>query len=337
MIRIKDIAQRAGVSATTVSNVIHGNTRKVSQATIDKINRIIEETNYVPSMGARLLAGNGSRIIGVIVGTEERFREEKLQDPFTGSILGKIETELSRRGYYMMFHMSSGMEENCQLASAWNVEGLLTIGISAEDNLEIRRLSRAPVVSIDVYYGKRAIPNVGLDDFSGGYEMAKYLLKKGHRRILFLTPWDVGVDKARWEGVQKALREYGVERIEECRQLMPFAHGERMELHRRNLEKYRRYTTLFFSSDYYAAEGIQFLHDEGIRVPEELSVVGFDNNSYATLIRPALTTVAQDVREKGWQAVDMLMKLIENGGEEGVKTQTKLPIRIVERESVRQL
>lgn len=337
MIRIKDIAQRAGVSATTVSNVIHGNTRKVSQATIDKINRIIEETNYVPSMGARLLAGNGSRIIGVIVGTEERFREEKLQDPFTGSILGKIETELSRRGYYMMFHMSSGMEENCQLASAWNVEGLLTIGISAEDNLEIRRLSRAPVVSIDVYYGKRAIPNVGLDDFSGGYEMAKYLLKKRHRRILFLTPWDVGVDKARWEGVQKALREYGVERIEECRQLMPCAHEERMELHRRNLEKYRRYTALFFSSDYYAAEGIQFLHDEGIRVPEELSVVGFDNNSYATLIRPALTTVAQDVREKGWQAVDMLMKLIENGGEEGVKTQTKLPIRIVERESVRQL
>lgn len=337
MIRIKDIAQRAGVSATTVSNVIHGNTRKVSQATIDKINRIIEEANYVPSMGARLLAGNGSRIIGVIVGTEERFREEKLQDPFTGSILGKIETELSRRGYYMMFHMSSGMEENCQLASAWNVEGLLTIGISAEDNLEIRRLSRAPVVSIDVYYGKRAIPNVGLDDFSGGYEMAKYLLKKGHRRILFLTPWDVGVDKARWEGVQKALREYGVERIEECRQLMPCAHEERMELHRRNLEKYRRYTALFFSSDYYAAEGIQFLHDEGIRVPEELSVVGFDNNSYATLIRPALTTVAQDVREKGWQAVDMLMKLIENGGEEGVKTQTKLPIRIVERESVRQL
>ena len=337
MIRIKDIAQRAGVSATTVSNVIHGNTRKVSQATIDKINRIIEETNYVPSMGARVLAGNGPRIIGVIVGTEERFREEKLQDPFTGSILGKIETELSRRGYYMMFHMSSGMEENCQLASAWNVEGLLTIGISAEDNLEIRRLSRAPVVSIDVYYGKRAIPNVGLDDFSGGYEMAKYLLKKGHRRILFLTPWDVGVDKARWEGVQKALREYGVERIEECRQLMPCAHEERMELHRRNLEKYRRYTALFFSSDYYAAEGIQFLHDEGIRVPEELSVVGFDNNSYATLIRPALTTVAQDVREKGWQAVDMLMKLIENGGEEGVKTQTKLPIRIVERESVRQL
>lgn len=337
MIRIKDIAQRAGVSATTVSNVIHGNTRKVSQATIDKINRIIEETNYVPSMGARLLAGNGSRIIGVIVGTEERFREEKLQDPFTGSILGKIETELSRRGYYMMFHMSSGMEENCQLASAWNVEGLLTIGISAEDNLEIRRLSRAPVVSIDVYYGKRVIPNVGLDDFSGGYEMAKYLLKKGHRRILFLTPWDVGVDKARWEGVQKALREYGVERIEECRQLMPCAHGERMELHRRNLEKYRRYTALFFSSDYYAAEGIQFLHDEGIRVPEELSVVGFDNNSYATLIRPALTTVAQDVREKGWQAVDMLMKLIENGGEEGVKMQMKLPIRIVERESVRQL
>ena len=118
---------------------------------------------------------------------------------------------------------------------------------------------------------------------------------------------------------------------------MPCAHEERMELHRRNLEKYRRYTALFFSSDYYAAEGIQFLHDEGIRVPEELSVVGFDNNSYATLIRPALTTVAQDVREKGWQAVDMLMKLIENGGEEGVKTQTKLPIRIVERESVRQL
>ncbi len=339
MIRIKDIAQRAGVSPTTVSNVIHGNTRKVSQATIEKINSIIEETNYVPSMGARLLAGNGSRIIGVIVGTEERFREEKLQDPFTGSILGKIETELSRRGYYMMFHMSSGMEENCQLASAWNVEGLLTIGISAEDNLEIRRLARAPVVSIDVYYGKHAIPNVGLDDFSGGYEMTKYLLACGHRRILFLTPWDIGVDRARWEGVQKALREYGIDEaeIESCRQFMPCGREERIQMHRKNLEKYKQYTALFFSSDYYAAEGIQFLHDEGIRVPEDISVTGFDNNSYATLIRPALTTVEQDVRRKGWQAVDMLMQLIENGGEEGVQTQKKLPIRIVERESVRKL
>lgn len=337
MIRIKDIAQRAGVSATTVSNVIHGNTKKVSQATIDKINRIIEETNYVPSMGARLLAGNGSRIIGVLVGTEENLREEKLQDPFTGSILGTIETELSRRGYYMMFHISGGMEENCQLASAWNVEGLLTIGVSEEDNLRIRSLAKAPVVSIDVYYGKRAIPNVGLDDFSGGYEMTKYLLKKGHRRILFLSPCDVGVERKRWEGVKKALREYRIDDVEEHRLLISFDRRERMEQHRRNIERYKAHTALFFSSDFYAAEGMQFLHDEGVSVPGDISVAGFDNNSYATLMRPELTTVGQDVREKGLQAVEMLMKLIENGSEDGVDTQRQLPIRIVERASVRQI
>ena len=87
MVRIKDIAKEAGVSPTTVSNVIHGNTKKVSKANIDKIQRILEKNQYIPSMSALMLAENRSRLIGVLIGEREGKRRSIASDPFTSVIL----------------------------------------------------------------------------------------------------------------------------------------------------------------------------------------------------------------------------------------------------------
>lgn len=130
MIRLQDIADMAGVSRTTVSNVINGNTKRVSQKTIDKITAILKEQNYVPHMGSVMLSGHGSRIIGVVLGFAQAHGMYSLQDSFVGELVGTIQMEAEMKGYYVML------------------------------------------------IGGENIQNVGVDDYSGGYQIgsASYLL-----------------------------------------------------------------------------------------------------------------------------------------------------------------
>ena len=130
MIRLQDIADMAGVSRTTVSNVINGNTKRVSQKTIDKMTAILKEQNYVPHMGSVMLSGHGSRIIGVVLGFAQAHGMYSLQDSFVGELVGTIQMEAEMKGYYVML------------------------------------------------IGGENIQNVGVDDYSGGYQIgsASYLL-----------------------------------------------------------------------------------------------------------------------------------------------------------------
>ena len=162
MIRIKDIAKEAGVSPTTVSNVIHGNTKKVSKANIDKIQKILEKNQYIPSMSALMLAENRSRLIGVLIGEREGKRRSIASDPFTSVILNSLELEIYRQNYYMLFHLANSQEESWKLAATWKVEGLITLGLSSEENLELSEKCQIPLVSIDNYYGEKKVANIGL-------------------------------------------------------------------------------------------------------------------------------------------------------------------------------
>lgn len=221
MIRIKDIAKEAGVSPTTVSNVIHGNTKKVSKANIDKIQKILEKNQYIPSMSALMLAENRSRLIGVLIGEREGKRRSIASDPFTSVILNSLELEIYRQNYYMLFHLANSQEESWKLAATWKVEGLITLGLSSEENLELSEKCQIPLVSIDNYYGEKKVANIGLQDFEGGYAMGKFLAEQGHKNILFLADNDVGVDHERWLGVQRAVGEFGEKGAAAGRRIMP--------------------------------------------------------------------------------------------------------------------
>lgn len=331
MIRIKDIAGKAGVSATTVSNVIHGNTKKVSKETIEKIQKLLDETAYIPSMGARMLAENRSRIIGVLLGGKADKRRSVQGDAFANIIISALEYEIYSRNYYMMLHMSSSPEENMQLAATWNVEGLIAIGLSTQDNIKLQSRCKVPVVSIDAYYEKDVVPNIGLDDFGGGYEMGCFLAQKGHKNILFLADNDVGVDHFRWLGLQKALKGAGVRSDEGQHLIIPEEVDKRMLFYEKRLKALRRHDVLFFASDYYALEAINYLQDKGVHIPEDIAVCGFDDSEYALLSRPRLTTIHQDVRQKGVAAVRKLFAFIE--GQKVTEMDEKLPVYLVERDS----
>lgn len=139
MIRLQDIADMAGVSRTTVSNVINGNTKRVSQSTIDRITAILKEQNYVPHMGSVMLSGHGSRIIGVVLGFSFIHGMQSLQDSFVGEITGTLQVEAENRGYYIMLIGGERIDNVVDMASRWNVEGLIIIGYNEEQSHQLSR------------------------------------------------------------------------------------------------------------------------------------------------------------------------------------------------------
>ena len=128
MIRVKDIANMVGVSPTTVSNVIHGNTKRVSQETAQKISSILDEVGYIPNMGARLLSQNTSHIIGLVIGFDYLHGENAMQDPFVSTFVGQISSEIENAGYYMMIIRGDDCRKVAEVASRWNVDGLIVLG-----------------------------------------------------------------------------------------------------------------------------------------------------------------------------------------------------------------
>lgn len=336
MIRIKDIADRAGVSPTTVSNVIHGKTGRVSKATVEKINRILKEMEYVPSISARMLANNRSGLIGVALGFMKKGNASSFEDPFVSAMLGNLEYQIREHGYYMMLVARHEQDDIMQQALGWNFDGMIAMALKEKEIAELSERLGKPLVTIDQYLPPElGVRSITMDDRGGAYQMSQYLIGKGHKKFLFLSDCDLGVDHYRWLGVRQAMEEAGIEDFESRHIVIPWNPEQREKAYEEMLPFFKKQTALFFSSDYYALEASNFLQNRGIKVPEEISIAGFDDVTYATLARPKLTTVHQMVDGKARRAVEVLMHLIQD--EPVQKDIPPLPTTLVERESVRDL
>ena len=339
MSTIKIIARKAGVSPTTVANVLHGNDSRVSAATRAKVQAIIQEEKYAPNMGAIILAHSNSRIIGVIMFMEPRRDETVLEDPFSSAILGAMEREIRDNGYFVMLHTTSDENEVLRLSRAWKLDGLVLVWVPGDTCRIISSSIDTPLVYIDCYFtdNNHVYHNIGLQDQRGGYEIARYLLSMGHTRPVFLAndPMFSGGDPERFNGCQKAFTEQGLTLTKDSYLPLPKSRQEREALYLQLAAESSPYTVMVFSADYYAAEAVSFLQDHGIEVPEQVSITGFDDNIFSRLVRPRLTTVHQDSSEKGRLAITMLMKLIRK--EPLKEANIQLPVHLEIRDSVRRL
>ena len=151
MVTIKEIAELAGVSTTTVSNVIHGKTKKVSPGTIQKIDKLIKELGYVQKMGLRVLSKENSQLIAVVINSHREFKDSILGDPFYGQILGFIEKYARELGYYVMFYSAKDMDQIFQMVMGWNIDGVIAVSFSKRNCEKIYQLTKKPIVSIDAY------------------------------------------------------------------------------------------------------------------------------------------------------------------------------------------
>ena len=337
MVTIKDMAEILGISTTTVSNVIHGKTSQVSQKTVEKVEKLLEEYEYVPNINARNLANNSSRIIGMVIkGRRDRI-DNLIANSFFGDLVSAIEAETRARGYFMMLYISDDINELMRHVSTWNVDGLVMIGILHDDFARIKSRYKKPAVLIDSYAPRNVADyvNVGLDDEQACYEMADYLLENGHRKIAFLADNMEGVDYQRYMGFLRAMHDHGVGTDEDNLIMIHPGILERRSNMREIYEKSKNFTAFMCCSDYYAAMLISDFTDRGVKIPEEVSFTGFDDDAMTRLVRPKLTTIHQNIREKGRVAVDCLEKLIR--GEELEKKNYTLPVEMVFRDSVKKI
>lgn len=331
---IKELAEIAGVSPSTVSNVLNGRGHKMKKETLAHVKKVIEDTKYVSNMGGRLLANYGSRIIGVIVTYARRDEMNMVQSPFFSEIIGALENEIRHNGYFMMIYTSANVEESLRMAASWNIEGLIVLGSLADDCAQFMKNTNIPLVFIDSYFhedGLRYI-NVGLEDRLGSYKMTEYLILQGHKRIAFLADGNppMGVDEERMAGYREALQAHSLVFRQEDYIFISHHAGQRHQFFDSfAAEAVKKYTALFFASDFYAVDAINIFYDNGIAIPRDISVCGFDDNIFADQSRPRLTTVRQNVSDKAVCAVKQLLKVIrrETLEQDIIRLKTTITIR----------
>lgn len=339
MVTIKEIALKAGVSPTTVSNVLNGNLKYVSKDVMARVQSVIAETQYVSNRGAIMLAHGVSHTIGVILNSVPRDTETVFEDPFEGTLLGSLNNEICSRGYYMMLQTTETPQEVIQMAETWKLDGLIILGIQGSHCSTIRKNSKKPIVFIDCYFDDdgQIYNNVGLEDEDGSYRLTNYLIENGHRKLAFLADSTIleGVDKMRYKGFCRALDDAGIPETEN--QFLGFSRkkGDRVNVLEQICSNPGRYTVLCYASDYYATEAMTYLKAKGISIPDDISVTGFDDNMLSRIVTPLLTTAHQDIIRKGKEAVQLLFSLMKDNLKNS--TSVRLPVNLVIRDSVKKI
>ena len=334
MTTLKDIAREAGVSITTVSNVVHKRKARVSPELAETIRQIIDRENYIPSMTARTLANNASPIIGIINHLMSRSGGGFMADPFLNTFMGSIEDRMREKGYYIMVRTVEDARGLEAVRHNWNLAGTIFTGLFQDGFFECVRAMGIPYVLIDSYIDLPEACNVGLEDQKGGYMATRHLLEHGHRAIAFTSPFirANGVVEKRLLGYKQALKEFGVPFDPELvfEQEITISEGVRLG---KRLSGYKAVTGIFASADILAAGIMAGLREMGVNVPGDKSVVGFDDNYLCQITYPRLTTVHQDAEEKGIIATEMMIAQLS--GKPIRERKIILPVRLVERESVR--
>lgn len=314
MVTLKDIAKEAGVSVMTVSNIVNGNYAKVSKGTAEHVQRIIDRMGYVPNASARSLARNKANIIAVIMRGEEN--ENPLLNPYYSAMVGTMIQRLQRSGYYTMVNIMKSRDDIVQTLRSWNVDGSIFLGLFDDEIEAMYSVCDGPMVFVDSYSNVRQLSNIGIDDYKGGQLAAEYLLAHGHRRIAFIGPTMKynGVVRHRFDGFRAVLERSGLdippERIFEIESdVRP---DSILALGRQIAARKDGFSAVFITSDQIASYVMQGLASEGVSIPEEMSVIGFDNLEICRQLSPQLTTIAQDLEQKANYAVKTLLQRLKD-------------------------
>lgn len=327
-VRIADIADELGVSTATVSNVIHGKTKKISDETVKRVQQLLEKRQYMPGMAGILLAQNDSKIIGVVINDHEKYEGHTLEDPFISASVNALAKETEQAGKFLMLKVTDRWDEIPKFASMWNMEGMVMIGYCEQDYKKLREQMHIPFVVYDGYMEDLGnLVNIRSDHFDGGAQAGRYLKNRGHRAVLCISDNHVCMDMERFMGLKSEIP--NAELL-----IIPMEQKARSIFYRAHLGEIKKYSAVFAVSDYYAMDVIQFLKSVGISVPEDISVVGFDDVREGEKFVPALTTIRQDSRQRAALAVTMLNRLRKGDGEVSHVLQ---PVTLIERDSVREV
>lgn len=330
---IKEIAEIAGVSKATVSRVINGK-KEVSNGTRKRIKKIIEEYNYTPSAIARGLSLKGIRNIGLVI---PHTAEYLFSFPYFSELIRGISHYANTKGYRLVFATSSSespQERVYQdMINGSVVDGVVVLDIRKNDGrLEYLHQSDVPFAIVGRSLEYPQVDYVDSDNVGGAREAIEYLLKLGHREILFINgPKDHTVSINRERGYQEAFEAKEVPIKKENIIYGDFSIDYGYKLIKSLLVKGKRFSALFAASDLSAMGAITALKEKGIEVGKDVSVIGFDDIPLARIFDPPLSTVRQPIYEIGKEVGRALISRIEERDREPI--QKVLPTKLILRES----
>jgi LacI family transcriptional regulator len=324
MATIKDIAKRANVAISTVSYVLN-DSKNVKPETKERIMKIIEELNYHPRMVARSLKTRKTLTIGIIV--------PDISNMFFTEIIRGIEDLFNKHDYSVIL---CNTDEDQSKESKYiktlfekDIDGLIFLGTGKNQQNLLKNKKNIPVVIVDRKIGDE-FNSVMVNNLKGGYLATEYLLKKHHSEVLFLSgSLAVSTYFDRLSGYKEALRANGYAFNEALvHQCEASSDGGYLCIEKL-FDKSFPFKSIFAANDLIALGAMKALIKRGIKIPEEVSIIGYDNIPTSYLVIPALTTVNQPKYLMGEQAGRLLLKQIkeEMNGEEQIVLDPELIIR----------
>ncbi|MDQ0217425.1 LacI family transcriptional regulator [Peribacillus cavernae] len=331
MVRIVDVAKKANVSTATVSRVIT-NSGNVKKETIEKVMEAIQKLNYQPNILARQLRRLETKTILVIV--------PDITNTFFSNILRGIESVANKNGYQVLLadaHNNVERESNfLDILYQKKADGMILLTARIDQNVIGEISKEYPVVLACEYFEGSQIPTVSIDNISSARKATDHLIGLGHKRIGFISgPLGGVLGRDRLKGFQQAMAQQNLAVPPFLVQEGDFSYESGYNLMLKILTLDLPPTAVFAANDEMAIGAIKAIKSKGLRVPEDLSVIGFDDIKIASIFEPALTTIAQPTFEIGLKAMELLIKLINK--DSITKNQYMLEDKLVIRDSSKEL
>ena len=324
-ITIHDVAARAGVSTATVSKVVNGK-YGVAAATNERVQRVIDELGYEPSLVARSLRSHRTNVIGILVADLEPFSTELLKGAARG---------IRGTGYELVVYSAGGRTNDhigWERKYLTRLAGTLIDGAVLVTPTIVDAPSEVPVVAVDPHRGRTGTPTVDSDNLHGASAATQHLLDLGHRRIGFVAGRsDLESSRLREKGYRTALAAAGIAIDPELMEVGGYEQEFSETAAHALLTLPHPPSAIFAANDRSAIGVLAVAHSLGLNVPADLSVVGFDNVPESVMADPPLTTVNQPMQKMGQLAVELLLSLL--AGQPIATEHLTLPTSLVVRQS----
>ncbi|UOQ70247.1 LacI family DNA-binding transcriptional regulator [Hymenobacter cellulosilyticus] len=331
-----DLARELGVSMTTISRALSDH-HSIGPAMKQKVLKLAKKYNYQPNRLASALRKGKSQLIGIIV--------PYIEGRFFPSVVHGIETAASKAGYNVIICQSNEdvaqERRNLEILLSAQVAGIL-VSLS-RTTLDVRHFEKVrsrglPLVFFDRIVEGDNVNAVVLNDQEGGYLSTRHLLSQGCRRIAHLAgPQHLNIYKNRRQGYLDALREAGIAEDEQLIHYADMSQEQGSTAMRQLLTLPEPPDAVFAAGDYSALGAMQEARRQGLRVPQDMAITGFSNETFTLITEPAMTTIDQRCEEMGQAAVRLLLEVIDAGGAPFTPRQVALrPELLVRTSSVRQ-
>ncbi|MFW5898166.1 MAG: LacI family DNA-binding transcriptional regulator, partial [Halanaerobium sp.] len=331
-VTIKDVAKKAGVSIASVSRVIN-DSKPVAPETKEKILKVIDETGYKPNAMARGLKKNESGLIGLIT--------PDMQNGTFSELVKGIESVTEKNSMSLIVANSKGEIEkelkSLHIFKEQQLDGIIFSGVKfTQKHKDYFDRYQVPTVVVSQNFPGSGLPHLAPDNIKAAERAVKFLIENNHRKIaMFHGPfYDQSSGKERYLGFKKALKSAGIKENCDYVKEVDFSIDSGYQKMQELINQVDDLpTALFAASDRIAIGALDCCIDNGLKVPEDISIIGFDDIELATVVRPKITTIRVDYVELGRKVVEVLLAKIKN---KEVKAECKkIDFELVERETVK--